>query len=232
MLVFLRSLFFYFGFFISLLVSSCLCLLIGPFLSIQNRYRFFPCWNHFIIFWLKLSCSIKVRVTGKDNIPPLPVVIISNHQSPWETIFLYYYFSPVSAILKKELLRLPFFGWALSLLKPIAIDRKQKFKSRRAVIEHGKERLNKGISVLIFPEGTRVPYGEDRTYQSGGATLSIEAGVKLLPVAHNAGLFWPSGKFLKRPGTIDVVIGPAIETQGKNARELTRTAEHWIKQAL
>jgi len=232
MLIFLRSLFFYIGFFISLLVSACLCILIGPFLTMPGRYRFFLHWNHFIFCWLKFCCGIRIRVSGQSNIPELPVVIISNHQSPWETIFLYAYFSPVSAILKKELLSLPFFGWALSLLQPIAIDRKQKFKARRVLMQQGKERLTKGISVLIFPEGTRVPPGEERTYQSGGATLAIDAGVKLLPVAHNAGLFWPSGKFLKYPGTIDVVIGSAMETQGKDARELTRKAEKWIKQAL
>ena len=231
-LLFLRSLLFYLGFYCSLLIYACLCMLIGPWLKMPARYRFFLHWNHFIFFWLRASCGIRVRISGQENKPTVPVVIVSNHQSPWETIFLYAYFTPVSAILKKELLSLPFFGWALALLHPIAIDRSKKFKAINALIQQGKDRLSRGISVLVFPEGTRVVPGVDKAYQSGAATLALAAGVNMLPIAHNAGLFWPSGKFIKRPGTIEVRIGPLIETGNQDARSLTHEAERWIKTAL
>lgn len=196
------------------------------------RYRFFLHWNHFILFWLRVSCSIRVRISGQESRSAFPVVIVSNHQSPWETIFLYTYFTPVAAILKKELLSLPFFGWTLALLHPIAIDRSKKFKAINALIQQGKDRLSRGISVLVFPEGTRVVPGVDKAYQSGAATLALAAGVKILPVAHNAGHCWPSGKFIKRPGIIDVRIGPLIDSDNQDARSLTRQAEQWIKAAL
>lgn len=232
LLLALRSFIFYLGFYSSLLIYACLCLLIGPWLSIPKRYPFFLQWNHFIFLWLRLTCRIRVEILGQENIPSFPVVIVSNHQSPWETIFLYSFFTPVSAILKKELLSLPFFGWSLALLQPIAIDRSRKFKARNDLIQQGRDRFSKGISVLVFPEGTRVAPGVEKPYQSGAATLALETGAKILPVAHNAGYFWPSGKFLKHPGTIQVRIGPLIETDGKDARSLTREAEIWIKSAL
>ena len=228
----LRSLLFYLGFYSSLLIYACLCLIIGPFLTLPQRYPFFLCWNHFVVFWLKFSCGIRVKINGRENIPNEAIVIVSNHQSPWETIYLYIVFNPVSAILKRELLSIPFFGWALSLLKPIAIDRNRKFRARNQLLQQGKEKLSSGISVLIFPEGTRVSPGVHKPYQTGGSALAIEEGVKILPVAHDAGHYWPSGKFLKKPGTIRLVIGQALDSQGREVRELNQEIEQWIRQAL
>lgn len=228
----LRSFFFYVGFYSSLLVYACLCLTIGPFLAMPARYRFFLHWNDFVLFWLKFCCGISVHISGRENIPDHAVVVLSNHQSPWETIYLYRLFSPVSAILKKQLLRIPFFGWALSLLKPIAIDRSKKLAARKAVMEQGSDRLARGISIVIFPEGTRVAPGKEKPYQTGGTALAIETGSDILPVAHNAGLFWPSGKFIKFPGIISLVIGKPISSTGQSPRELTREIESWIKNAL
>ncbi len=181
--------------------------------------------------WLRICCGIKVIIKGKGNIPAHPFVILSNHQSPWETIFLYHLFSPVSAILKQELLRIPLFGWSLAMLKPIAIDRKRKFNARQAILDQGKERLKQHIAILIFPEGTRVKPGDHKKYQTGGAVLAIEAGANILPVAHNAGHCWPSGKFLKYPGQITVAIGTPVNTKGAAARELTASVENWIRES-
>ncbi len=228
-ILFIRSSIFYLGFFSSLIVFTIFCLTLGLVLSLQQRYKYFLYWNKFIIAWLTITCDIKVNVSGVENIPSHPVVILSNHQSPWETIFLYHFFSPVSAILKKELLSIPLFGWSLALLKPIAIDRKRKLTARQAILKQGKSRLEQNISILIFPEGTRVRVGQNKKYQSGGAVLAIESGATVLPVSHNAGYFWPSGKFLKYPGTIKVNIGKPIETSGRSARELTEEVEGWIK---
>ena len=231
-ILFIRSCFFYLGFYSSLLVCASFCLSIGPFLSLSGRYRYFLYWNGFVLFWLKLCCGVKVNLQGQENIPDYALVILSNHQSSWETIFLYRLFSPVSAILKKELLSIPFFGWSLALLKPIAIDRKRKLNARQAILNQGKDHLDRNISILIFPEGTRVGPGQKKTYQSGGAVLAIEAGANVLPVSHNAGLCWPSKVFIKYPGTITVRIGKPIETAGRAARELTKEVENWIKSAL
>ncbi len=180
------------------------------------------------MFWLGITCNITVKVDGLQNIPKQAVVILSNHQSPWETIYFYSLFTPVAAILKKELLSIPFFGWALALLKPIAIDRKRKLTARQAILDQGSARLDSGISILIFPEGTRVSVGDKKKFQTGGAVLAIDCGYDVLPVAHNAGEHWPARQFLKYPGTIKVVVGPIKATEGYTPRELTQEVEDWI----
>ena len=230
--LFIQTCFFYLGFFSSLILCTLFCITIGNFLSLKKRYQYFLYWNKFVTKWLTLCCGVKIAISGQENIPKHPVVILSNHQSPWETIFLYHFFSPVSAIIKKELLSIPLFGWSLAMLKPIAIDRKRKLNARQAILEQGKKLLDQNISILIFPEGTRVSPGENKKYQSGGAVLAIEAGATVLPVSHNAGYYWPSGKFIKSPGTIKVTIGEPIDTAGRTARELIDEVEGQIKQSL
>ena len=231
-ILFIRTCLFYLGFFISLIFVTLLCITIGYFLPLKKRYHYFLYWNKFTIRWLTLCCGVKIIISGQENIPNHPVVVLSNHQSPWETIFLYQFFAPISAILKKELLNIPLFGWSLAMLRPIAIDRKRKLNARQAILHQGKERLDQDISILIFPEGTRVKPDEHKKYQTGGTVLAIEAGATILPVSHNAGYFWPSGKFIKYPGTIKVTIGEPIDTTGRSARELTNDVENWIRQSL
>jgi 1-acyl-sn-glycerol-3-phosphate acyltransferase len=159
--------------------------------------------------------------------------MISNHQSPWETIFLYSRFVPLCAVLKIELLRIPFFGWAIGLLRPVAIDRSKRREARKTLLGQGLQRLNEEkISVLVFPESTRVAHGEFRNFSNGAAELAIAAGVKVVPLYHNAGLFWPARQLVKRPGIIDVVVEPAIDTAGREARELTQQLQQLIHQGL
>ena len=227
-----RSCFFYAGYASSLVIHATLSVLLGVFMPIHTRFRFFLLWNRFIMWWLKLTCGIHVRIHGSQNVPPAPYVVLSNHQSTWETLFFVFYFMPASTILKQELLNIPFFGWGLRMLRPIAIDRGRPRQALKAVQAQGKERLAEGISVIVFPEGTRVDPGEERRFSNGAAELAIKAGVKALPVAHNAGQHWPGRRFLKLPGTIDLVIGPPIDTAGKHAREVTGEAEAWIRQTL
>lgn len=223
---------FYIGYYGLLIPHAVLCVVIGVFMPLRMRYRYFPVWNKFSVVWLRITCGVKYQIIGKENVPPAPFVLLSNHQSSWETLFLYWEFLPICAILKKELLHIPFFGWALRLLKPIAIDRSKRGRALQQLLEQGKQKLDGGFSVLVFPEGTRVAPGVEKKYSAGGAELAVTNNKKVLPVAHNAGLYWPARRFLKYPGTIQVVIGKPIDPAGKTAREVTREAESWIRQAI
>lgn len=225
----LRSGLFYLGYALSLVVYASLCTLLGWLLPLRTRYHVFVIWNRFAIWWLGLSCGVRYRVSGEEHLPPAPFVMMSNHQSPWETIFLYLRYTPLCAILKIELLRIPFFGWALHLLRPIAIDRSKRREARSTLLGQGLQRLQEErISVLVFPESTRMAHGERKNFSNGAADLAISAGVPVVPVYHNAGLYWPARRFLKYPGTIELVVLPAIDTTGREARELTQQVQQLI----
>lgn len=228
MLNMLRAILFYLGYFVSLILYASGCVLVCWLLPLKTRYSIVLVWNRFAVWWLKISCGIRYRVSGAEHVPAKPFVVLSNHQSQWETLFLSYYFLPITAILKKELLKIPFFGWGLSLLKPIAIDRSKRNAARDSLLSQGKQHLRDGFSILIFPEGTRVEPGEVRKYSVGGAELAIACGVKIVPVAHNAGRFWPKQALRKNPGCIEVIIGAPIETVGRNPRELTEEFRQWV----
>lgn len=232
MLMTLRSILFYLGYVLALVVHATLCVLLSWALPLIARYRLAMLWNRFVIWWLRLTCGIRYRITGLEQVPDKPYVMLANHQSPWETVFLYYYFMPICAILKRELLWIPFFGWALALLRPIAIDRSKGRSARSILLSEGPKRLEAGLSILVFPEGTRVDVGQEKKFMSGGAELAIKAGAWVLPLAHNAGTCWPARRFRKYPGTIDVVIGKPIPTTGRDARELTEEVQAWVRQAL
>jgi 1-acyl-sn-glycerol-3-phosphate acyltransferase len=197
-------------------------------LPLHSRYRYFVQWNRFVVWWLGVCCGVRYQIQGREKVPSEPFVLLANHQSPWETLFLYYEFKPLCAVLKRELFRIPFFGWALWLLRPIAIDRNKRRGARDSLLSQGKQQLGNGISILVFPEGTRGKPGEDRKYYTGGAELAIAAGAKVLPVAHNAGELWPAHKLVKKPGIITVVIGDPIDTSGREARELTEQFKQWV----
>jgi 1-acyl-sn-glycerol-3-phosphate acyltransferase len=229
----LRSVLFYIGYALSLFLYSSLCIFIGWLLPLKQRYRFIVGWNRFAIWWLRVSCGVHYRISGEDKVPQAPYLMVSNHQSPWETIFLYFRFVPLCAILKIELLRIPFFGWALALLRPIAIDRSKRKDARKTLLTQGLQRLQEEkISVLVFPESTRVAHGEFKSFSNGAAELAIAAGVKIVPVYHNAGLFWPAHRFIKRAGTVDVVVLPAIDTVGREPRQLTQELQRLIHEGL
>jgi len=198
-------------------------------LPFPARYRIIRQWARFQVFLLKLLCGLDYRVEGHEHLPENAAIIMSKHQSAWETIVFQEIFPQQTWVLKRELMWIPLFGWALALLRPIAIDRNAGRKAIEQVIEQGRERLKSGIWVVVFPEGTRVAPGTRRRYGIGGAVLSAETGYPVVPVAHNAGSFWPRRGFLKRPGTIRVVIGPVIDPYGKSAEEIRQFAEEWIE---
>lgn len=186
-------------------------------------------WARWILRWTEVACGIRYVVEGAEHVPAGPAIIMAKHQSAWETIFLEATFPYQCWIVKRELLWLPFVGWGLVALRSIAIDRKSGQAAREQIVEQGTKRLAEGLWVSIFPEGTRVAVGRRGRYGIGGATLAARAGAPILPVAHNAGEFWPRYAFLKRPGTVRVVIGPVIDAAGRDPVEVTKDVEAWIE---
>ncbi|MCK5719532.1 MAG: 1-acyl-sn-glycerol-3-phosphate acyltransferase [Thiomargarita sp.] len=231
-MLFLRSLLFFIGMITSIIIFTVIALVIYP-LPFKRRYSIIKQWARFIIWWLEKTCHIDFRVKGRENIPKAPMLILSKHQSAWETIAYQQIFPIQVWLLKRELLMLPFFGWALATLNPISIDRKNIRQSMQKIIKQGKQRLSEGSSLIIFPEGTRVKPGETKRYGIGGAILAVETkNYPVIPVAINSGKFWAANSFIKYPGTIDVIIGPAINPRGKTYKELNQLVHEWIEEAM
>jgi 1-acyl-sn-glycerol-3-phosphate acyltransferase len=193
------------------------------------RYHVISGWSRLIIRLSKILLKIDWRVEGRENLPGRPAVILSKHQSAWETMAFQLIFPPQVHVLKRELLWIPFFGWGLAMLSPIAIDRKAGLRALKHTVEQGRERLRRGFSIVIFPEGTRSAPGARGVYQVGGAWLALQTGAPIVPVAHNAGTYWPRKAFVKRPGTITVSIGPAVRANGLKAAALMQNIETWIE---
>jgi len=194
------------------------------------RYRIISGWSRLVVLMARALCGIRWRVEGGERLPRTPAVILSKHQSAWETMAFQLIFPPQSYLLKRELLWIPFFGWGLALMSPIAIDRSRGLAALRQLVRRGKERLAQGFWVVVFPEGTRVAPGERRKYQVGGALLAEHSGAPVVPVAHNAGLLWRRNAFIKHPGTITVRIGPTIDSAGRDAATINALAEQWIEE--
>ncbi len=231
-MLFLRALLFAICQVISTLIFAPLSVLAGM-LPFQARYRFISLWNYFSLWCLDKICGLRYTVEGREHIPSGPCVILCKHQSAWETYALSCIFAqPLTLVCKRELLWIPFFGWGLAMTEPIAIDRSASRRVLDQLIGQGTERLKDGRSVVIFPEGMRVAPGEKRRYAIGGALLAEKSGYPVLPIAHNAGKFWPRKSFIKYPGTIRVVIGPVITSVGKSAAEINALAEEWIDGAM
>jgi 1-acyl-sn-glycerol-3-phosphate acyltransferase len=198
----------------------------------MTRHRLITSWVPIMMWVIRHVLGIRYRVIGAENIPAGPAVVLSKHQSAWETIALQVIFPPLCYVLKRELLRVPFFGWALGMIPGIAIDRSAGKDALAQVVEQGRERLKEGLWVVVFPEGTRVAPGATKRYKPGGAILAKRAGVPIVPVAHNAGEFWRRNAFIKRPGEIVVSIGPAIDVKGVKANDLSELAETWVENEM
>jgi 1-acyl-sn-glycerol-3-phosphate acyltransferase len=197
------------------------------------RFRIISQWARFHVWLARVLCGLRYEVHGREHLPAAgPAILMAKHQSSWETLAFALIFPPQTWVLKREVLWIPLFGWALALLRPIAINRQSKQRAMQQVILQGRERLNAGIWVTVFPEGTRVAPGQRRRWGQGGAVLAAETGYPVVPVAHNAGHYWPRRSFIKRPGTIKVLIGPAIDPRGLDKQEILRRAETWVTQAM
>jgi 1-acyl-sn-glycerol-3-phosphate acyltransferase len=214
----------------TLFIASVFVITLGQFMTMRMRLTIATLWNRFVsLSLLRITTGIKVEIEGRENIPKQVFVAVSNHQSEWETLHLCYLLNPINSVLKKELLRIPFFGWALWGSGHIGIDRSNARGSIKRIETQGLKRLQKGVNILIFPEGTRVEAGGFRRFTRTGAKLAIDAGVPLLPIAHTASNCWsPSGGFQK--GTIKVVVGEPIDTAGRDPKSLTNQAEKWIRE--
>jgi 1-acyl-sn-glycerol-3-phosphate acyltransferase len=189
-------------------------------------------WARTHLWLLKSLCGLSHTIEGHENIPPGAHVSMWKHSSAWETIAQAAVFPPQSWVLKRELMWIPLLGWAVHCLKPIAIDRQAGAAAVTQVIEQGTQRLREGTWILIFPEGTRVAVGERRKYGVSGALLASRAGCKIVPVAHNAGYYWPRRGWVKKPGVIRAVIGPPIDAAGRDPRELNEEVRAWIEHQL
>ena len=227
----LRSALFYLGLFLIIVISgttSCFVWFL-PFKQLQKVATFS---NYLIINWLRLVCGVKIKIIGLENLPVGPCVILSNHQSAWESFYIQWLAQPASFVLKRELLWLPFFGWSIATMRPIAIRRSKPTAAMRQVLKKGQERLRSGLKVVIYPEGTRNPCGQLGSFKTGGAALAKLAGADVVALAHNAGACWPSGSWLKSPGTIDVHIAPPLDSSAYSAREITEKAHDWVSTRL
>jgi 1-acyl-sn-glycerol-3-phosphate acyltransferase len=197
------------------------------------RFRFITGWCRINLVVARWICGIRDRVIGAENIPSgpgtAPHIVISKHSSTWETLALNKFFPHLAFVAKKELLSLPFFGWAFALASPITIDRKAGTDAMQQIVTQGQERIRQGFWFVVYPEGTRIKAGTRAKYKTGGARLAIALGIPILPVAHNAGYLWPKGVLGKRAGTVTISFGPPIAPDGKTAQQLTNEVETWIE---
>jgi len=234
-MIYLRSSLFALGYAFSAIFFGILTL---PLLATTKRFRhrIIIGWTQFVVLWAQLTCGLRYKVIGLEHLKDLenPVIVLSKHQSAWETFYLQSLFFPACTVLKKELLSIPFFGWGLASLQPIAINRSEPRKSLVELKKQSQNRLNEGLNIILFPEGTRVEVGQRVKYARSGADIAKKNKALIVPISHNAGTFWSvnGNKFLKKSGTITVVIGEPINCESIDTKVVTQNIENWIEDTL
>ncbi|MGB5733189.1 MAG: lysophospholipid acyltransferase family protein [Thiohalocapsa sp.] len=212
---------------------SVVIILVGRRITRESLLGLAASWSRVSLGALKRLCRLDYRIVGIENLPHEPCILMAKHQSAWETIAIPGIIPrPQAWVLKQELMRVPFFGGALRSFRPIAIDRKAGRKAIRQLLDEGKAQLEQGQSILVFPEGTRVGVGEAAAFNIGGALLAEKSGAPVVPIAHNAGVFWKRRALRKLPGRIDMVIGPPIDPAGRSAKEINTLVKTWIDEAV
>jgi 1-acyl-sn-glycerol-3-phosphate acyltransferase len=198
------------------------------------RHKIISSWTTVVVAWLKLCCGVRYQVKGLENAASMQqaFVVLSKHQSAWETLFLQSLFWPSSTVLKQELLKIPFFGWGLRALYPIAIDRSNPRGALKQVKTLGIKHLSEGFNIILFPEGTRIAPGTKGVYARSGADIAAAANASIVPVALNAGHCWPINRFVKHSGLITVSIGPAIYCNGRTSKQVMAEVETWIENEM
>ncbi|MEQ1879643.1 MAG: lysophospholipid acyltransferase family protein [Burkholderiales bacterium] len=209
-------------------VFAVISLLTFPFAPL-TRYRIITLWTRIVLWLGQIVCGVRYRVVGAEYLPKSPCIVLSKHQSAWETLAFQILLPPQVWVLKRELLKVPFFGWGLAMMSPIAIDRGSVTRALKQMLEQGRQRLAAGWWIVVFPEGTRIAPGQRGRYHVGGAWLACQTGATVVPIAHNAGTLWRKNALVKYPGTITVSIGPPIPTQGEKAETLNKKVEDWIE---
>lgn len=230
-MLYIRAFLFYFGQAISIILYTPLGLVVFP-LSFKIKYFLVTRWTLFNLWWLKICCGISYKIKGLENISKTPGIVMCKHQSAFETLALQLIFVPQVWILKRELLKIPIYGWGLSAMQPIAIDRGSAIKSLNQIVTQGCQSLEQNKWIIIFPEGTRVLPGKKGKYNRGGSLLAIEAKADITPVAHNAGYLWARNSFIKFKGEITIIIGAPISSKGKTTSELNKEVENWIEDTV
>lgn len=227
---FLRSLLLFLFFIVYTVPYAIACFIAFPFMHADRRYWMAAGWCRSSIIVARHLNGIRYRVEGLENLPDGPAVLLSKHQSAWETMALPALMPrPLCFVFKRELLYVPFFGWALGLLKMVHIDRKEGKYAFASVVKQGRHRMNEGAWVIMFPEGTRTPVGKQGKYKTGGARFAVDTGAPVVPIAHNAGRVWPRNSFMKYPGVVTVSIGKPIDSTGLTPDELNTRVETWIE---
>lgn len=229
-MILLRSIVYFVTLVVSGMIFGLLIALIGPLRPVQFTDKMASDWGRLNLRLQRLICGLDYRISGAENLPAGASIVMSKHQSAWETIALRGLLKPQQSwVLKKELMQVPIFGRGLALAKSIPIDRSAGRRAVRKVVEEGSARLAEGRYVIIFPEGTRTAPGERKKYGIGGGVLAERSGAVVIPIAHNAGVYWRRRGVKKYPGTVQVVIGPPIDCQGKRAVEIMQEVESWIE---
>lgn len=224
----LRSFIFNVILYSTLVPVSTLIIILFPFLKTVSLQKIASKWVNFILLSLKKICGVTWSIKGLENIPDKPCILVSNHQGVWESFFIQTLYFPSSSIVKKELLFIPFFGWALACLKPIHLTRSKKIVSLKKLIKDGTDKLKNGISLVIFPEGTRAkPHKGLKKFSNSCGLLSVKNSVPIVPICHNSGLFWKNRRFNKQSGEVQVRIGAPL--YGNNAKDLTNEVYNWIE---
>ncbi|MEA3121068.1 MAG: 1-acyl-sn-glycerol-3-phosphate acyltransferase [Paraburkholderia sp.] len=227
---FFRSLLLFLYLIVFTIPYASACFIAFPFLRPDGRYWMAAGWCRATLTVLRHLNGIRYRIEGLENLPEGPAVLLSKHQSAWETLALPAIMPrPLCFVFKRELLYVPFFGWALGLLRMIHIDRKEGKYAFASVVKQGRRRMSEGAWVIMFPEGTRTPVGKQGKYKTGGARFALDTGAPVVPIAHNAGRVWPRNSFIKYPGVVTVSIGKPIDTTGMTPDRLNKRVETWIE---
>lgn len=229
-MIIIRSIAYFLMMVISIIIFGLAMSTVGLLLPLSVRDWLSQAWGNTNLWLMRMILGLKYRITGSENLPKAAASIMSKHQSSWETISLKGLLGKQQSwVLKRELMWIPIFGWALASIPTIAINRNAGRQALKQIIQKGTKLLNDNRIVVIFPEGTRTAPGQKRKYGIGGAMLAEKSGYPVIPIAHNAGVFWKRRGLKKFPGTIDVVIGKPIETKGLKAGDINRRVEEWIE---
>jgi 1-acyl-sn-glycerol-3-phosphate acyltransferase len=226
-MIYLRSAAFFLVYYLSTIPFLPIAL-VANFFEAKKRSHIISYWARFLLWWLKVTCNLKLEVSGLDNVPKGNCIYASNHQSEWEAIYMQTFLPPIAWVLKRELLMIPVFGWGLWITRPIAIDRSKNLNALEQVTRQGLDKIAEGRSVLIFPEGSRMPVDKPGKYKKGAARLARQADVPIVPIYHDAGKYWPKSSFLKYPGTVKCKIGKPISLADKTDVEVMQEVKDWI----